>query len=415
MPLKYILPHKIKPNQFLYHIHSCRYYSNKGKSSVIVRVFPDIKWEFSVFLNLSNDFSIKWQNMPYGKSVKPKNLVWDGEKNLNVRAGKTGAEKRWKQIDVDFGAVLQAKWNKTGKDSFDRDEKLTAKFDVKIKKIFEIFHQLKEISKIITGKTKGQIAKTKVGSKLPLTIEMKPPNFALGAEWQLARGVKNHKPIKELGTEIKFYFKAVPLIGLELTIDLICMAITGATGPAAPILNGIRDWLSGGEDDNVSIDIYVNVVISGIIKIDDLSLTYSTASDGTDPNQKAQLDAGTTIGLKLEAGIFIKAKVVVAVAEFYAIGKAHIEGKGSVTFGHLLKYRLGTLNYRPKLQFDGIDAKIIVKAEVGLTIKKGWFSGNYEKSLADFKKEYKGIVKPFDIIKSIEKLTGLNATIPLIG
>jgi len=410
MPLKYILPHLIEPNQFLYHIHSCRYYSDKEKASVIVKVFPDIKWEFYIFINLSNDLSIKWQNHPYDKSVKPENLGFGGEKNLNVRAGKMGAEKRWKYTDIDFGAVLEAKWNKTGKDSFARQEKLTLKFDKKIKSLYKIFAWLKETSKIITSGTKGSIAKTKIGGKLPLAIEMKPPNLSLGAEWQLARGIKNKKPIKELGTDIKFYFKAKPLIGLGITVDLLGLAI-GATGPAAPMIHLIRDWIGDGE--NVSFNVYVNLVVSGTIAIPDLSLSYNTASDSTDPNRKVQFDAEATIELKLEAGILIKAKVVIVVAEFYAAGKAHVEGKGSITFGHNIKYQSNKLVYRPKLQFDGIKAEVIIKAVVGMSIQKGWFSGNYEKDLVDF--NYKFETSPFDIIKEIEKLTGLDANITLIG
>ncbi len=28
-----------------------------------MNVFPDIKWDFHFFLNLSNDLSVKWQNL----------------------------------------------------------------------------------------------------------------------------------------------------------------------------------------------------------------------------------------------------------------------------------------------------------------------------------------------------------------
>ncbi|WP_452222686.1 OmpA family protein [Lacinutrix chionoecetis] len=411
IPVDYILPHKSTTNTFSFYINSCRYYYNNNVATVKVKVYPDIKWEFYVFLNLSNDLSVKWQNIPYDKSVKPENFGFDGEKNLNVRAGKTGAERRWEYTDIDFGAVIQAKWNKTGEDTYSEEEKLTAKFDKKIKTLYKVFAQLKDASKYVTNGTKGTIAKTKVGSTLPLSFVIKPPNLSLGAEWQLARGYKNNQAIKELGTEIKLYFKAQPLIGLEITLDLLGLAI-GATGPAAPILQGIRYWI--GEGENIKLEMYVNLVLTGTIEIPDLSLTYNTASDSTDPNRKVQLDAEAKIELKLEAGLFIKAQAVIVVAEFYATGKAHIEGKGSVTFGHEIKYQNEKLTYRPKLQFDGLHAKIEVKAEVGMTIRAGWFSGNYNKNLADHRREYKNLVREFDIIKQIEQITGLDATINLI-
>lgn len=66
-------------------IHSCRYFSEKKNSTILVKVYPDIKWKFDFFLNLTNDLSVKWMNMdPYE------------HKKLQEKSGKIGAEKRWK-------------------------------------------------------------------------------------------------------------------------------------------------------------------------------------------------------------------------------------------------------------------------------------------------------------------------------
>ncbi len=400
-PLDFIWPHKVMPNQYKYHIHTCRYYTIKDKPTINVNVYPDIKWDFHFFLNLSNSLSVTWQKLGHAK-----------HEEMRKKSGKIGAEKRFEQTDIDFGVVLQAQWNKISDNKYQDKEELTLKFQAKIKQLYSVFAKLKEASKIISGKTKAKAVKT-VGKKFPLGVEVLPPNFCLGAEWQLSRGYKKGKPTQDLGTLIEFYFKAKPLIGIELTLDLLQAAI-GATGPAAPILSAIRYWLQDSETSNVTVDLYIDLVVFGTIDIPKASFKYNTASDDTDPERKSELEASATIGLKLKAGLIVKAKAVIIVAEFYAQAYAKFEGKGSITFGHQIKYLSDKLYYRPKLMFDGLHAKVEIKAEIGLLIKKGWFQGDYKKDLKDFNREFKNIIEPFDIIKSIEKLTGKSADVILI-
>lgn len=402
VPFDYILPHRTTTNDFLFYINSCRYYYNNEKATIKIKAYPDIKWDFHFFLNLSNSPSVKWANLGAAK-----------HREMQRKAGEIGAEQRWQQVEIDFGVILEAQWNKLSETTYETKEELTLTFDSKIRKIYSIFAQLKEISSIVTSKTKGKAIDT-LGKRFPVGVEVLPPNFCLGAEWQLARGIKNHKELRELGTLIKFYFKAQPLIGLELTLDLLQLAM-GATGPAAPILIGIREWLApDGDDDNFYIDMYINIKLFGTINIDDLSLSYNTASDNTDPERKAQLDAGVTIGLTLEAGILVKASATVIVGKFYIEAGATFEGTGSITFGHSIVYEQSALYYQPKLLFDGLIAKVEVSATVGLEIKKGWFSGDYNKDLHNFNEEY-NLIDPFDVIKAIEDLMEIDTKVKLIG
>ena len=402
VPLNYIWPHKNKTNDFSFYIHSCRYYSNKENVTILVKAYSDIKWDFHFFLNLSNSPSVRWQKLGPAK-----------HKEMQQKAGKIGSERRNKNTEIDFGVILSSEWNKISDEYYKDKEELTLKFESKIKQLYSIFEKLKDASKIITGKTKSKAVKT-LSKKFPLGVEVLPPNFCLGATWQLARGYKSGRPIQEVGTLIDFYFKAEPLLGLELTLDLLQLAITGATGPAAPILDAINDWIKGGKDSPLSVDLYVNLIVFGTINLPKASFVYNTASDDTDPNRVAKLDASATIGLRVEAGLVIKAKAVVVVAEFYAQAYAKFEGKGSITFGQNIEYKSDKLTYRPQLQFDGLTATVEIKAEIGLMIKKGWFEGDYKKDLTDLKRVYR-LFRPFDIIKSVEKLTGKSATIALIG
>ncbi len=416
-PLQYIWPRynlikggesKDAAANYNVHIHSCRYFFNAYSPAVVVKAYPDIKWDFHLFLNLSNSLAVKWQNLSPAQ-----------HKKMQSNAGKIGAEKRWKQTDIDFGVVLAAKWDKNlSTSNYGSNLDVTLKWEDKIKQFYKIFSQLKEASKIIAGKTKSTATKT-VGKKFPLDVDVLPPNLCLGAEWQLERGIKKNIETKELGTLLKFYFKAEPLIGIELTFDLLNAAVASVASPAAALIfSEIRDWLKGDDEDEdtsgITIDLYLNLIVFGTIQIPALALQYNTASDTTDPNQEATLDATATIGLKLEAGLVVKAKAVVIVGEFYAQAYAKFEGKGSITFGHGLKYQSSKLVYRPKLMFDGVTAKVEIKAEIGLLIKKGWFEGDYNTNLVNFKEEYI-LFKPFDIVKGVEELTGLSANIALLG
>ncbi len=117
----------------------------------------------------------------------------------------------------------------------------------------------------------------------------------------------------------------------------------------------------------------------------------------------------------------IKAAYAIVEAEFFANGDFKASGTGSITFGHTLAYQSvsggeKTLTYRPNLLFDGIQATVHAKADIGLAIKKGYFKDTeFAIPIADFEpKEPYLIAKPIDIIEKIEDLTGLNAVIPIV-
>lgn len=410
-PLDFIFPHLVAPNSYKYHIHTCRYYTDKNNETIVVDAFPDIKWNFDLLLDLNNKASVKWANLSEAK-----------HKEMQSEAGKIGAEKRWKQTDIKFAVALKAEWNKISKDKYEDNFKVTAKYENKIKQLYSIFSKLKEVSKYITGQTKGKVVqsadKLGIGKNLPFKVVMDPPSLCLGAEWQCARGIIDDKPAPILGTEIKLYFIAKPLIKLEIVIDLLDLivqsalaATTGGAGnfAAKTLLNEVKVWLS--DDDNpVNIKMYMELVLYGEIKAD-VSLTHHTAA----PN-KGEVALDTTVGIIFRAGLEVKATLVVVIAEFYAKGEISVKGEGSLTFGHKLAYigssHGGSLNYEPKMLFDGIKAEVVIKAKVGMTIRKSWFNYEKEKELADyeFKKE---LFPPFDILEIVSG-SKKGVSIPII-
>jgi outer membrane protein OmpA-like peptidoglycan-associated protein len=393
-------------NIYKVHAHSCRYFSEEKYTTVLVKAYPDIKWDFHFFLNLSNKLSVKWQNLPPGK-----------DKEMKSKAGKIGTEKRWKQTEVDFGVILEANWDKIDAEKYKGHYDGTLKYEAKIKQLYSVFSSLKEFSKGVTGGTKGIVKKSKIGDKLPITFEMEPPNFCLGAIWQLERGSKNNILSNELGTEIKFYFKAEPLIGLTMTIDLLDLAVQvgaavlsgGAANDAASrILKIIREWAAEDRDLGITFKINFDLILTGLIS-GSADMTIHTASD----KNTAEAELKTKISAEIKLAVELKAKAVVLEVTAYAAGIASASGTASVTFGHSLNYSQSekSLYYRPKMLFDAVEARVLVKIEAGLMAKKLNLDLKRDEVIVD--KTYR-FWDGFDVIEKLEKTTGYSANIALI-
>jgi outer membrane protein OmpA-like peptidoglycan-associated protein len=402
LPMQYIWP-KVFANEYNIHVHSCRYFSNDANTTVRVMAYSDIKWDFHFFLNLSNELSVKWGDLPPGKDTE-----------MRKKAGKIGAEKRWKQTEIDFGVVLEANWNKISDDKYDRHFDLTLKYEEKIKQLYSIFSSLKEFSKGVTGGTKGVAKK----STLPFDVQMKPPNFCLGAIWQLARGIENNVPSNILGTEYKFYFKAEPLIALVLTIDLLDLAVqtagTVVGGPAGnfaakEILKIIKLWAAKDSDLGITFKILFDLILTGQID-GSADMKINTASKKGN-EAKAELKTKLSAEIKLE--VELKAKAVFLEVTAYAAGTAKASAKASVTFGHSLDYNQysKSLYYQPEMKFDTVEGRVLIKIEAGLSSKKLGLNLKDDATVVD---DTYTFWEGFDVIKTFEKTTGYSTKINLI-
>ncbi|WP_339699514.1 OmpA family protein [uncultured Marixanthomonas sp.] len=403
-PFKYFWPHKAPYNQFQYHIHSCRYYSFTNIPTVLANVYPDIKWDFHFFAKLNNPLAVSWQGLN-GTSL-------DRMSSVN---GKVAAESRWKQSEAAFGAVLKASWNKISDNRFNEDFELTAKYEDHFKWLYKVFRSIRELSQGITKDTKG-VASKKLGSKQPFTVEVVPPNFCLGVEWELARGELKEEAIKEIGTKYKVYLHADQLIGASIIIDLLggalkaaSVATTGNT-VAADIVLKIREWAQKGyESENVEINfrVWFDLIITGEI-YGEVDVENNTASDRT----LVETELGTKLSVELTAGVELTAKVVIV-----KVGSASIEGNASagakleIISGHQIAYdSYKGLYYKPKLTLPPCVAQVVVYIEVGLSYKvvsADWRPIDYNKRRKFWKKE-------IDIIKNLEDISGRKAEIELI-
>ncbi|WP_128332108.1 OmpA family protein [Apibacter sp. HY039] len=397
LPLKYIIPSLNSPNQFHIHIHSCRYYSENNNPTVVVHAYPDIKWMFSLYMNLSDELSVKWSKLSPAQ-----------HKEMQSKAGKIGAGTRWKQTNIKWGVILEAQWNKNGEKYLDKQD-ATFKYESKIKAFYNIFGGLKEISKVITDVTKGGIRQAT--PEASYKIEMKPPNFSIGSEWELIRGDVDKVKQPKLGTLLNFFFKAEPLIGLEITIDLLAGLLeagsTYLSGGSAnkvvlKVYHEVKDWAA-----KAGIDFRMDLIITGMIN-GEANLEINTQSN---TQTQARAELSTRLSIQLIAEIIIEGEYVIVGVKAYVRGQIKASGKATASFGHTLNYKDNKFFYRPKLIFEGLAVDFVLKAEAGLSTKKSWLSWlNFNQEIVD-KEVHDIFFKDFDIMEKLEAFTGYSPNI----
>ncbi|CAD0002944.1 OmpA family protein [Flavobacterium chungangense] len=423
MPLQYIWPRynltKIgsaeksidsATNYFL-DVHSCRYFSNDANHTIHIKAYPDIKWRLEFFINLTNDLSVKWANQSDYKL-----------KELQSKAGKIGAERRWKQKEASIGFSLVAKWNNDK-----RNEELKHKYDTKFKKLYDVFNSLGALSDGITNKTKGAVRSISPEG-LPVSFVVKPPNLSFTGDWFLSNPVDNKLII---GTDLKLTLKAAPLIGLEITIDLLGAAVFvagdivsfGTAGPQAlklykEIQKQLKKGINFGNDKvgvKTSVDIYMDLIITGTIGMTS-EFKFNTAGKAKDSVFK--LASENKIKVELKVGIKIKGEAVIVIVKASAYFEVAGTGAASITFGHGINYDDKGLYYRPKLGFDGLDITYIVQVSASLAIKiakDGYKIDEKKEGKHKFAEgEFIGFIPAFDVIKELEDLFDISANIPLI-
>ncbi|POR17922.1 hypothetical protein BWK58_14875, partial [Flavobacterium columnare] len=396
-PIQYLWPTD-SANSYYVFINSCRYYSNEKDSIILIKAFPDIKWKFDLYTNLSNKLSIKWQKLSKERHAE-----------MRSNALKLANEAKGKYSEVDFGCKIEASFNKSQSGNYQSNRDITLKYTDKIKKLFSLISSIKEISKGITEVTKGKISKTKSGTNLPFTVELIPPTFHFGSEWELdLNELKN-----DVGIKIKLYLQADPFVALSLTIDLLCMALqagvavsTGGTGNVAAlrIFNEIRAWAEEGyesENAKISLKMYIDLVITGSIN-GSIDGTFSTINKDKEIN----LEFGNKLSVELKSGVNLKAMIVIVGTVKKPVSEAHAEGELSagvkigITSGHNLKYdsNVGVF-YQPKLEVDPCIGQVILKIRVGFSYKKvssDWTPLDYNATHEFFPK--------FDIINNLSNL-----------
>ncbi|TWP24842.1 hypothetical protein ETU10_02450 [Apibacter muscae] len=279
----------------------------------------------------------------------------------------------------------------------------------------------------ITSKTKGSVRSISPKG-IPVSFAVPPPNVKLSGSWYLER-VRNKAGNTVLGTSVDINFNADPLLGLEITIDLLGtiafgIGSIGGVGPGVlELYKQIQGLLKKGVDfgnDEVkfaaNVDIYMDLIITNTIKTG-IGFQFNTAGKREDALTK--IEATNTLKVEFKVGVKIKGEFAVVTVKADAYFEASGSGEASITFGHTINYDDKGLYYRPQLGFDGLNAKYIIYVSVGLAMKIAKDKNKVETERKGNQWEiargnYDDVIPKFDVIEELETLLNIDANIPLI-
>jgi hypothetical protein len=164
--------------------------------------------------------------------------------------------------------------------------------------------------------------------------------------------------------------QASPLIGIQLTLDLLTLALNALLPGLGTLQKIIQDEVGEISEDN-RFKAYIDLVFAGSINIlGECDINTVNVENET----SIELDSNAKISVALSAGIYVKATTL------FVVNEAEVSGRGvsSITFGGSLNFRSNDgLYYCPYLYFDGLVLSYVLKCEVGLKTKKiSWFSRN---------------------------------------
>ncbi|MDR2275051.1 MAG: OmpA family protein [Sphingobacterium sp.] len=362
----YFIPHLQAPKSFFYYINSCRYFSDKNRPTVLVRAYSDIRWKFRFFVNMSSPLNLDWSNIP---------VISQRYENLKKTAQSLGKSYDEKTSGIDWGVELNADWNHNGT-KYTKNDNYTLKFEGKIKDVFNLITSVRDITRALGTATGGKVRKMPFVGKIPLQVSILAPKFAIALEWYLAHGKKKNVETNNLGTEFLLDVYSDPIIGLEITFDLLGLAVTAAsvaaTGNtvAADLFDYVRRWSEKGVKNKyaeVKLNMYLDAVFTGTVSGGVKNGIINTASDQV--QLEAQLE--TKIGVTLKAGIVTSAK-----AMFLEYGKASVSAGMTADASVAIRGSYGFkwdsykgLLFKPGLVLDPCVAKVAIFVQVGLSYK----------------------------------------------
>lgn len=397
----YFIPHTQAPKNYFYYINSCRYFSNKNRPTVLVRAYTDIRWKFKFFVNMSNPLNLDWSNVPQISARYEK---------LKETAQKLGKSYDDKSAGIDWGVELNADWNHDGS-KYTKNDNYTLKFEGKIRDVFNLITSVRDITRALGDKTKGKVRRVPFAGNLPLQVQILAPKFAIALEWYLAHGKKNNVETNILGTEFLIEVYSDPIIGLEITFDLLGLVVTAAsvaaTGNtvAADIFLYAKEWAAKGYTSKyaeVKLNMYIDAVFTGAVSGGIRNGVINTASDQV--QVEAKLEA--KIGVTLKAGIVASAK-----AMFLEYGKASVNAGMTAEASVAIRGSYGLrwdsyrgLFFKPGLVLDPCVAKVAVFVEVSLSYKvvsADWKPINYNQQRTFWEKT--------DIIQMLSNAAGRSA------
>jgi len=341
-PIQYIWPIATTPNQFYYYINSCAYYPQPTIPTIVVKAYPDIKWELKFDFGSDMAMEERYTNMKPGAQTKAHQKSAQKSGFNRYKLSSTG------QSEVFFGLTLKAVWNNKNNEA-----EFGEKYVQTIRNFLGVFVKLKEwvdeASHLNKAKGGNKTLAQRVISgakRMPLTLKFHYPNMSVAASWWLEHDRANPAKVLTQGS-LKLGF--TPLFKAEGILDLLFYAeLIPVAGQVIKVLD-IAASVSG-------VEAIFTLAASGELSV--------TAEFFDFQFNKAQLDFKGKVGLKLDLSIKASGKIYIIVFE----ADYKLEASGSAESYFEPRASIGKdvngVFIEQQIDFTGLKIILIIKGQI---------------------------------------------------
>lgn len=375
MPIQYVWPMNkatltniySSANEYLVHVHSCRYFSVENNPTLNVQVYPDIEWTLEFSYNFVNPVAYTHGNLPEYSRTNPKpdevkEIIRDNRKAQSkaVAAGKESARvKNSPEMLTKFELKLQAEW-----DSKQSKAEVGVEFGKKIRKVLDVFIKYKEIADKVKDTIGGAVKKSPKNP--PFMFEVQSPSLNAAINWSLQKGEGEHAG--KIATVGKLNFKGDPLIGASFIIDLL--AVGSRMHPlVAAMITGTELLLS-----QLNGGITFEAKFYGKLSFDFKALEINSLSG----IKAGSIDLGAEMGIE----ITLKISFAVKYKSWFMEVEVKLRAQGAAKAYFAAKLKVDSdekgVFYKPELGFSGLIFTFEAEIVVGLYKRMLKFSNDKE-------------------------------------
>ncbi|WP_343522828.1 OmpA family protein [Pedobacter sp.] len=342
MPLNYIWPRRNGiMNNYLVHIHTCRYFSVPNNPTLAIHVYSDIKWTVEFKWSHTQPFAYSYGNKLYGYELK------------NAQNKALGAvidaewSKKFGEMSQKFELSLTGEW--TAANGSKQKLEFGKEWAERIAKTLGVFNKIKQLADSVV---QSPVAKGK------WSFEVKPPVIAISAQWYLQKTNGRVGEIVEIGADTK------PLVEANTFIDLFKIFMEYGGNAICPGAGTVINWVLEKLEKNVKITFLVT--FGGAINVNGRTKINVLFPKETTGNVKVTGE----IKISVEFKAFAKA----GTANMGIEGVLTADVKTSVTGGLEVGADKNGIYACPIASFAGIKAKFVAATTVKFGFIKRTFS-----------------------------------------
>lgn len=231
VPLNYIWPKRDGiMNNYLVHIHTCRYYSVPNNPTLAIHVYSDIKWTVEFKWSHTQSFAYSYGNQLYGYQLK------DAQNKAIGSAIDSGWSEKYGEMAQKYELSLVGEW--TGSNGKKQKVEFGKEWEERITKTLSIFNKIKQLADEVV---QSPVAKGK------WSFEVKPPVIAFSAQWYLKKTNKRVGEIVEIGADTQ------PFVEANTFIDLFKIFVEYGGNAICPGAGTVINWVLEKLEKNVKI------------------------------------------------------------------------------------------------------------------------------------------------------------------